>query len=312
MLQLLTLFALVLFGAAPLRAAEPVFPQGSAVGLAPPPGLVPAKGFSGFQDPATNASIVIVEMPAEAYAQIVKAMTPDALKAKGFVVEGAIADWPLQGAQARIMRGSQNAAGIGFAKWVVVAGTPNTTAMITAQVPQAASATYPPAAIEAALRSIAFRAAASLTDQLAALPFTIGDTAGLRVVRVIAGSGLYLTDGPLDIVKDASQPLVIVAASLGRAPPPDQRADFARRAIATVNQVGNLVVGAQTSDSSGGVERIQTVGTGKDAGSGESMRVVQVVRFEGDGYVRVVGLARESDGTLADRTSRLAASIRLR
>ena len=43
-------------------------------------------------------------------------------------------------------------------------------------------------------------------------------------MRTMAGSGLYLTEGPHDTVKDASQPIVIVASNLGQAPPPAARA----------------------------------------------------------------------------------------
>ena len=295
-----------------VAAAEATYPKGSSIGLVPPSGFEPAAGFSGFEDKAHKASIVIVEMPVEAYGQIVSQMTPDALKATGMVAQGDPGDWPLAGAQARILRGRQMAGGLTFAKWVVIAGAPTATAMVTAQIPEESRAAVPDAAIEAALRSIVFRAPESLDDQIAALPFAIGDRAGLRVVRTMAGSGLYLTEGPHDTVKDASQPIVIVASNLGQAPPPAARAAFARKAIAGVKQIADLKIASETNDATGPVEWARIEGTGTDATTGTPIRVVQVVRFEGLGYVRVIGLAREPSSDIAERTRRLAGSITLR
>lgn len=51
----------------PAAAQAPVFPPGSAVGLTPPAGMRPADGFTGFQDSGAGASLLIAELPAEAY-----------------------------------------------------------------------------------------------------------------------------------------------------------------------------------------------------------------------------------------------------
>ncbi|MBT3533009.1 MAG: hypothetical protein HN478_03965 [Rhodospirillaceae bacterium] len=50
--------------------AEPVFVPGSRVGLVPPVGFVPSDKFKGFLSAAERGSILIVEMPKEAYAQV--------------------------------------------------------------------------------------------------------------------------------------------------------------------------------------------------------------------------------------------------
>lgn len=294
------------------RAEGVVFPPGSGVGLAPPPSLRPAQGFSGFQDPSTNASIVIAEMPAEAYTQIVTGMTPAALAASGFSVRAEAEDWPLGGAQARILRGTQSAHGVRFSKWVVIAGAPSATAMVTAQVPEGARNRIPDAAVEAALRTITLRAPSGIGDQMSALPFRIGDLAGLRPVRAMAGSSLILTDGPKDTVKDGSQPLVIVASSVGAMPQGSDRAAFARRALAQLKQVRDIDVGEAASETAGPVEWVRHEGKATDASTGQPIRVIQVMRFEGSGYVRVIGLGQNADAALSERTRRLASSITLR
>ena len=55
--------------AAPVRAADPVFPLGSRIGLAPPSGLVPSHTFEGFEDSDNKVAIVLIELAPAAYAQ---------------------------------------------------------------------------------------------------------------------------------------------------------------------------------------------------------------------------------------------------
>lgn len=251
-------------------------------------------------------------MPAEAYGQIVAKLTPAALAATGFTVVGEAEAWPLAGAQARIMRGTQTAHGLRFSKWVVVTGTSTATAMVTAQRPEAARGTIPDEAIEAALRTIILRAPAGVDDQMAARPFRIGDLARLRVVRAIAGSSLLLTEGPKDVVKDGSQPLVIVASSLGTVAPDGDRAALARRALSQLKQIRDVEIGDAVREAAGPVEWVRHEGTATDASTGQPVRVVQVMGFEGAGYVRVIGLGRASDAALSQKARRLAASITLR
>src|SRR5215470_18531652 len=65
------------------RAAETVFPQTSRVGLTPPAGMQLSKSFPGFEDQARHAGIIIAELPPQAFADIEKNFTADALKAQG-------------------------------------------------------------------------------------------------------------------------------------------------------------------------------------------------------------------------------------
>src|SRR5690242_9404469 len=68
-------------------AADAVFPAGSRVGLVPPAGMVPSRTFLGFQQPGTNAAIVLTVLPANAYDQLAKSMVPQAMKKEGIEVE---------------------------------------------------------------------------------------------------------------------------------------------------------------------------------------------------------------------------------
>ena len=71
----------------PARAAEPIYPTGSRVGLVPPEGMVKSEAFNGFEDPQKNAAIVIATLPRTAFAQIEKTSSTEAMRKQGIKVE---------------------------------------------------------------------------------------------------------------------------------------------------------------------------------------------------------------------------------
>src|SRR5207249_4693340 len=80
--------------------------------------------------------------------------------------------------------GRQQAEGLALRKWVLVASSPDLTAVVTVQVPETESATYPDAAVRAALATLTVRANVPVEEQLGVLPFTLRDLAGFRIIRV--------------------------------------------------------------------------------------------------------------------------------
>jgi hypothetical protein len=81
LLAILTVLAL------PAHAADVVFPPGSRVGLAPPPGMTASKSFFGFEDAANGVAIIMVALPPEAYADIEKSAASDPLQREGVTLE---------------------------------------------------------------------------------------------------------------------------------------------------------------------------------------------------------------------------------
>ena len=54
-------------------AADPVFPPGARIGMAPLVGLVPAKAFTGFESEDQSVKVLIAELPGPAYGEAVNA-----------------------------------------------------------------------------------------------------------------------------------------------------------------------------------------------------------------------------------------------
>ncbi len=299
-----------LSGSAAAQAQQTVFPPGSGIGLVPPKGMSPASGFAGFEDRANGASILMADMPPQAYPEILAGFTPEALAPTGFLAGAPAVEWPVKGGEGRMLRGRQTAQGVVYRKWIVLAKAPNGTAMISAQAPEMRAKELPDAAIEAALRTVALRTPPSLDEQAAALPFTLGDKAGFRIVRVLAGSGILLTEGVQDIVPDASQPVVVVASALGAPVEPSNRAAFARQAFDVIGGVSDLVVDKESASDRGGASGIRLEGRGVYRSSGEAVYVVQVLRFTAAGYVRIVAISRSLERERYEaRFTRLAESV---
>lgn len=292
-------------------ASEVVFPGASVAGIAPPAGMTASKKFAGFEDEATGSSILVVDMPAEAWPQLKAGMTPEALKSQGVELSGPAREMKLPGGEdALLMSGTQKIPGGVFRKWIVVANGKDATVLVTAQSPDTAASKLTASAIESALLGMKLRARPSASEQLGALPFVVGDPGGFRVVNTVAGSALLLTEGPLDTVKNASQPLVIVAGSMAGAPPAAQRQAFAKAAFGTVAGVSGLTV---KEDKTGADGQGVISGTGKDASSGEAVSVIQVTRFSNDGFIRSILVSREAElAKYRDRFMTLAASTRPR
>lgn len=271
-------------------AAEPVFPPASRVGLIPPQDMVPAKRFVGFENEEKAAAISVVEMPPEAYDQLVTELTEEALGRQGMSMTSR-EELKIGDASGVLVSGSVTGPVQGR-KWVLAVKGSDLTALLIAQV-RGGQDGYSEEEMRQALKSVALRGPVPIDEQLSALPFRIGDRAGFRPVRVVAGNSVLFTDGPQDTIKAVEQPIAILGASL-QPPPPDekQRAVFARAVLNSQQMLKEIVLERSDAFRLKGQDWHEIVARAKEAASGEEVVVMQTIRFEPDRYVRMVGLTR--------------------
>ena len=278
--------------AGPVCAAEPVYPPGSRIGLVPPGDMQPARGLAGFRNPRTGAAILAVEMPAEAYPSLAAGFSDEALKAQGFALNGR-ETVQVAGGQALLVAGRQIEGDRMIPKVVLLTADPTMTALLIGQLAPGAS----PAEInvvEAALKTVSIRAPLGMDEQLASLPFRIGEFAGFRTIRVMAGNSILMTDGPENVIREADQPVLIVAQSFAPAPSGPSRDAFARQALAANAFVKDLVIERSQPFRQGGTEWHEILAKAVDATSDAPVIVMQTIRFEPDSYIRSVGVVRAS------------------
>ena len=274
----------------PVRASDAQFPLGSRLGLTPPPGMTLSTTFPGFEDRTNNVFIRLIALPDKAYAEIEKTMTNEALKKQGVMVEKR-ESLPLKSGKSLLIIARQEAEGIRFRKWLLVAPLPDVTALISFEIPQAAKDIYSDAAIRAALTSLTARTSVPVEEQLSLVPFRLGDLGGLRVVAVIPGRAIQLTDGPKDTVETIDQPHMVIGALPGG---PQQAADrdtFARSALGGLPPLKDMRIISSEAMRIGGQNGHEIRAEGKDAKSGIDVEIVQWLRFGTGAYLRLLGFA---------------------
>jgi len=277
--------------AAPVKAADAVFPVGSRIGLIPPPGLVPSRTFEGFEDADNKVAIVVIELAPAAYADIEKQFDPEALKAQGTEVD-LRESVTLKDGHGFIVSARQVMAGTKLRKFVLIAATGDLTALISAQIPETAAAAYPDAAIRAALTTVAIRAAVPADEQLSVLPFKIKELAGFRLVRAAPNGVALLTDGPKNAIELNEQPLLLINLGPGAPDQPEERHSFARRAIAATPGVKEMRITRAEPLRISGQPGEEIIVEAKDAKSETPLTVAQWLRFGSGGFVRLLCMTR--------------------
>lgn len=270
------------------HAQQPVFPAGVGIGLVVPDSMVAAGAFSGFEDRSRAATILISELPAEAFAVLERGLTKVALANEGITETGREAVTLADGVPAILIAATQSANTVTLRKWLLIARGPASTALVTAQVAPQAGDAYSDAAMRRTLLSLVFRALPPIEDQVTALPFTLGARGGFRPVRVMGGNALYLTDGPKDSDPGGEQPVVVIARSLDGAPDPREIDQFARQLFGGLPGVSKVRLERAENQRIRGVPGHEIRADGADSSGETKIKLVQWVRVERGSYLRIV------------------------
>jgi len=268
--------------AASAQAQERTAISGTTVSLAPLKGFVPSSKFAGLEHAEAKASVLVVEMPPEAHAQL-QALFGDAATAKTNFAKQNITiddaeDIETSGGKGRILTGQQNVGGTTFDKWIVLLkGTK--TVMITVQAPEDSDLDGDD--IVAMLKSVSLGAEPTLDEKLAALPFRVRATEPFRVVDTFGGLGVLMTSGPLNVDPKGAQPMLIVSYQTGGQVSAGQlaavaekllqttrgfeKAEIAKRdTVAFAGDTGGVMLSGTTSEGSTSKRFAQYIGLGPD------------------------------------------------
>ena len=287
--------------ALPVSAAEPTYPPGSRIGLAPLAGLVPSKTFFGYEDLNNSVTMILVALPPQAYADLDASVTAEALKRQGMTMDSREA-LPLPSGKAFLVVGRQDVDNTKVRKWILVAASPSLTAFVTVQMPEAAAALYPDAAIRASLATLAFRAAVPIEEQLGLLPFKVGEFSGFRIAGVIPGRAVMLSDAPAGAAgspDSTNEPHILAAIAPGGPAQSADRDTFAREVLAMLPNMREIRVTTSEPLRLSGQQGHQIIAYGKDNAAGAGITIVQCLRFGGGAYMHLIGVARTDAWTSA-------------
>ncbi len=295
--RLAALLPLLLGLTAAANADDAVFPPGSRLGLAPPPGFVVARNFAGFEDREKDAAILLVELPGALYDNFVDSMRKADSGGPG--VTGAKREVLLtQSGAAYLIAADQEAAGTRFRKWLLLtlptdayARNYDVAYLVTVQVPERFKGSYSEAAIRAALATLATREVPK-EEILGLLPFKLGELAGFRVVRSVTPRlAILLSDQEEIAAKAVRQPHLLVSVGAGAPVELSDREHFARQLLANMQGFKDLRVVASEPMRISGQPGFEIRLAGKEEQTGADMMLVQWVRFGSEGFLRLVGIA---------------------
>ncbi len=293
-MRIRTLFAalgVALAVATPAWAADPVFPLNSRIGLVPPPGFVASIRFPGFESPQGNAAILLVEFPAQAFADIEKGFTDEALKARGMIVEKR-EPLSLKDGRGFVVSGRVEGPGVKRYETIGIATLAGLTTLVSMQISEEAKAALPDDVLVAALATIAVREQIPDAERLTVLPYRLGDLGGFRIVRSGADGSAVLTDGPLDAVAAVEQPFFLIGLASGEMPKAEERDRFAARLFSGAPGLKEVRITRAEPLRIGNMPGFEILAEAKDEKSGTEVSAVQWVRFGRNNYFHMFGIAR--------------------
>ncbi|MDD2792896.1 MAG: hypothetical protein PHD73_06935 [Sediminibacterium sp.] len=208
-MKLKSLLVLLMLGhLACAQSGKRIQVAGTKCSLIPPAGFTTATTFSGFQEKASGASIMINEMPAP-YADILKGFTEDALKTRGMTLTGK-SSIQRSDSEMTLLRVTQVANDITYMKQILILGYAAGTVLVNGTYPAAAKEMD--SLIQEALLTTVYDSAQQLNLE-ATVPFQIDVTrTALKPARYISGSLLYTVDGQIP----SALPSFVVGSSFSR------------------------------------------------------------------------------------------------
>jgi hypothetical protein len=287
------LTALVLL-IAPASAADPVFPVNSRIGFVPPPGFKQAERFIGFENPQANTAILVTTLPPEAYPDLEKNLSDEALKQRGLTV--AVREQvKLKDGKGLFIAGPREANNQKHYEGVMIAVTGGLAAFISVQMLEASHATVTDAMLLDAFKTITTRKQVPDAEKLSILPYKFKDLAGFRVLMTAGDGSAILTEGPKEIIKSVEQPFLLVAVKVGEQPKPEDRERFARNVFSGAPGIKEMKVTRSEGIRIGQSAAWEIIAEGKEIETGADVTAIQWLRFGDTGLMQMLAIVRKPE-----------------
>jgi len=273
---------------------------GTSLSLVPPPGFTLSTHYSGFENLEDFSSIVLTELPPEAYSSIstIFASTPEEITA-AFAERGldlaveSTATVARADTEVSMVTGIQTLGTRKVKKYIALFEEGNTlllTFNVMAQSPLSE------AAVIETIQSAEISPPPSIQETVDALPFTFEAASPFQLIYSLLGSAVVLNlSGEVD--PSGTEPLITIASSINPSPiiitDPDDLAAFSERILRETNSdfAEAEIDNGALADFAGG-EGYLIEGTVPDS----SERVIQYLRVLPDGsYIRLLALGASED-----------------
>ena len=275
-------------------AADVVFPPGAHVGMKPLVGLVRAKSFIGFETEDQGVKVLIADLPADAYAEVVGAFKANPavtgnVKPESLETPAGLAYYTVESAR----DGATN-----VRRYSMILPGPTFSGYVAMQVPENAGKIYTDEAVRQMFATAAIRTEVPVDEQLGMMPFKVTQLSDFKTVRMLApGAALLLADG--DEKSLEGKPFMLLGL-VGSAPAtPDDRGRFAQQIATTIPGVRD---GRITMSEPIRIDGLPGYETRIDATSGKDntpVTIVQWLRFGSQTSMRIIGSSPRDDWSKA-------------
>lgn len=285
--------------------SERLTAPGTSVSLDVPVGFAPAEQYAGFEDAATSSSILVTELPIEAWEQIAPVFgeleTANAALAAQNVTVDSIETMTAGGHELLVLRGKQTVSGVTIDKWIALTKT-TATLMLTGNV---VDGSLDDAAVKAIFASLEVAPPLTLDQQLAALPYQITGELPFTETMTLMGNTIGLTTTKID--PTGTLPRVILAWQLGGGPVDDVEA-VATTLIGQTNVEGPVTIEGKADAEFAGAAGIKHLGS-YTAGD-VPMRFVQDTAIIDQRFVRLMSTFKASESaTVLPIVERIATTV---
>ena len=291
-IRLLSAVALLVALIGPALAADAVFPPGIRVGMVPLVGLIRAKTFIGFETEDGSVKVLVAELPPEAYGEVMNAFKANpagtgGVKPESIETAAGTGYYTVENAK----ENAKNGTGI-VRRYSMILPGGTFSGYIAVQVPENAGKIYTDDAVRQMFASAVTRQEVPVEEQMALMPFKLGELGDFKHVRTLAPSaGILLADGDEKTGFEAAPFMVI--GLMGSAPTqPEDRGRYAEQAATSIPGVHNWRITMSEPiriDGMAGYETRLDATSGKD---NTPVTVVQWLRFGGgQNSLRIIGSA---------------------
>jgi hypothetical protein len=287
LIRLLSAAALLVAALCPAFAADAIFPPGVRVGMAPLVGLVPAKAFVGFESEDHSVKVLVAELPAEAYGEVMNAFKTNPAGTAGIKPESIET---AAGTAYYTMETAMNG-GTSVRRYSMILPGGTFSGYIAVQVPENAAKIYTEEAVRKMFASAIVRKEVPVEEQLAQMPFNITNLGDFKNVRPLAtGAAIILADGDETTGFEPS-PFMVIGLINSAPAQPEDRDRFAQETATAIPGVREARITMSEPIRIDGMPGYETRINATSGKGNTPVTVVQWLRFGGPTVMRIIGSA---------------------
>jgi hypothetical protein len=257
----------------------------SGVRIRKPAGFEKDNSFDGFSNPETQSSILATTTTIS-YAKSNGAFTKEQLTTRGWILrsrqEVKVDDLP-----GILVHFEQPSGGNVFLKWSLIFGDDQKTTIVTATFPKSYERKWS-SLLKSAVQSSTRILQKGQSESGPNLPFTITTSKKLKPTQIISSSLAYTKDGVVP-AKSPTDPIFIAVPSIGQVVVVN-KLSYAENLIRQTPNVKKLSVKSTEPVTIANLQGFESIAEAEDVDSGIPLTVYQVILFNQDSYIRMIGI----------------------